>query len=71
VETPIWSETVVKMADVEFLAFPRIAAVAEVAWSPQSSRNWSQFRTRLGAQAPRWSALGINAFWSPKIDWQR
>jgi hypothetical protein len=26
---------------------------------------------RLGAQAPRWSALGVNAFWSPKIDWKR
>ena len=27
--------------------------------------------SRLGGQARRWSALGINAYWSPKIDWQR
>jgi hexosaminidase len=71
VETPIWSETIATMDDLEFLAFPRLAAVAEVAWSPQSARQWTEFRGRLGAQAPRWAALGINAYWSPKIDWQR
>jgi hexosaminidase len=71
VEAPLWSETVATMADVEFMAFPRLAAVAEVAWSPQVAREWEEFRNRLGAQAPRWSALGINAYWSPKVDWQR
>lgn len=71
VEAPIWSETLATFADVEFLAFPRLAVVAEVAWSPQASRDWQTFRPRLAEQAPRWSALGINAYWSPKIDWQR
>jgi hexosaminidase len=71
VEAPIWSETLVTMSDVEFMAFPRLAAVAEVAWSPQDARRWDEFAVRLGAQAPRWSALGINAFWSPDIAWPR
>ena len=71
VEAPLWSETLMTMADVEYMAFPRLAAVAEVAWSPQELRQWDEFRTRLGGQAPRWSALGINAFWSPKVDWRR
>jgi hexosaminidase len=71
VEAPIWSETIVTMSDLEFLAFPRLAALAEVAWSPQSARQWTEFRGRLGGQAARWSALGINAYWSPKVDWQR
>ncbi len=71
VEAPIWSETLARMADVEFMAFPRLAAVAEVAWSPQSARQWNEFQVRLAAQAPRWSALGINAYWSPKIAWVR
>ncbi|MGH9161066.1 MAG: beta-N-acetylhexosaminidase [Vicinamibacteraceae bacterium] len=71
VEAPLWSETVATMADVEFMAFPRLPAVAEVAWSPQAARRWDDFRDRLGAQAPRWSALGINAYWSPNVDWQR
>jgi hexosaminidase len=51
--------------------FPRLPAVAEVAWSAQASRDWNDFRTRVASQAPRWSALGINVFWSPKIDWRR
>jgi hexosaminidase len=71
VEAPIWSETPANIRDLEFLLYPRLPAVAEVAWTAQAARNWSDFRVRLGAQAPRWSALGINAFWSPKIDWQR
>jgi hexosaminidase len=71
VEAPIWSETLATMDDLEFMAFPRLAAVAEVAWSPQSARQWAEFKIRLGAQAPRWAALGINAYWSPKVEWQR
>ena len=71
IEAPIWSETLVTMADVEFMAFPRLAAVSEVGWSPQPGRRWEEFRGRLAAQAPRWSALGINAFWAPSIDWSR
>jgi hexosaminidase len=71
VESPIWSETLTTMRDVEHMAFPRIAAVAEVGWSPQAGRQWDEFRVRLAAQAPRWSALGINAYWWPKIDWVR
>ncbi len=70
IEAPIWSETLTTMDGVEFMAFPRIAGVAEVAWSPQAVRDWAEFRTRLGAQGPRWSALGISAFRSPAIAWK-
>ena len=48
-----------------------VREVAELAWSPQAGRRWDTFRVRLGAQAPRWTALGINVYWSPKVDWQR
>jgi hexosaminidase len=71
VEAALWSETVATMRDVEFLAFPRLAAVAEIAWTPQERRNWGNFRQRLGAQAPRWTALGINFYRAPEIPWVR
>jgi hexosaminidase len=71
VEAPLWSETIASMRDVEFLAMPRLAAIAEVAWSPQASRDWESFRGRLGAQAPRWTALGINFYRAPEIPWAR
>jgi len=71
VEAPLWSETIATMADVEFLALPRLAAIAEVGWSPQTARAWDTFRVRLAAQAPRWSALGINFYRAPEIPWAR
>jgi hexosaminidase len=58
------------MRDVEYLAFPRLAAIAELAWSRRERRSWNDFRRRLGAQAPRWSALVINFYRSPQIPWQ-
>jgi hexosaminidase len=70
VEAPLWSETAATMRDVEFLAMPRLAAIAEVAWSPKASHDWESFRTRLGAQAPRWTALGLNFYRSPEIAWK-
>ena len=68
VEAPIWTETLANMRDVELMAFPRMPAIAEVAWSP-AARNWDQFRRRLAAQAPHWIALGVNFFRAPGIDW--
>ena len=70
VEAPLWSETLAEMRDVEFLAFPRIAAIADVAWAPAASHDWDAFRARLGEQAPRWTALGINFYHAPEIDWR-
>jgi hexosaminidase len=69
VEAPIWSETLRNITAVEYLAMPRLPAIAEVAWTPQSARAWDNFRTRLAAQAPRWNYLGINYHRSPQVPW--
>jgi hexosaminidase len=71
VEAPLWTETVADIRDVEFLAFPRLAAIAEVGWSAQERRKWDEFKLRLGRQAPRWAALGLNYYRAPEIPWQR
>jgi hexosaminidase len=71
VEAALWSETVTNMREVEFLAFPRLAGSAEVAWSPADRRRWDEFKERLGAQAPRWTALGVNFYRSPQVEWPR
>jgi hexosaminidase len=51
------------------MAFPRLPAIAELAWSPASTHDWTAFRKRLGAQAPRWAAQNINFYRSPQITW--
>jgi hexosaminidase len=70
IEAPLWAETVVTLADYQYMAFPRLAAVAEVAWSPQHSRDWNDFRVRLAAHGPRLSARGVNFYRSPQVPWQ-
>jgi hexosaminidase len=69
VEAPLWSETLENSDHIEFMAFPRLPAIAELAWSPWSTHDWSSFRTRLAEQGPRWEAMGIDFYRSPKIDW--
>ena len=70
VEGPLWSETLANIRDVEFLAFPRLAALAEIGWSRQRDRAWEDFRDRLGAQGARWTALGVNFFRAPDVPWR-
>ena len=54
---------------LRYLTFPRLPAVAEVAWSPRGSRDWTSFRERLAAFGPRWTAAGITFHRTPEIDW--
>jgi hexosaminidase len=68
-EPPIWGETVRNITAVEYLAMPRLVALAEVAWTPQALREWQGFRSRLAAHAPRWHYLGVNYYRSPQIPW--
>ena len=71
VEAPLWSETVVQLQDYEYMAFPRLAALAEVGWSRQAARDWETFRIRLAEHGPRLSALGVNFYRSPQVPWAR
>lgn len=69
VEAPMWSETLRTIDEVEFMAFPRLPAIAEVGWSPQSARRWEELRSRLVAHAALWTAHGIQFYRSPQVDW--
>jgi N-acetyl-beta-hexosaminidase len=33
--------------DIEFIAFPRMADIAEISWSPAGGRSWQEVRPRL------------------------
>jgi hexosaminidase len=70
VEAPIWSETLQTMRDVEFMAFPRLPGCAEIGWSPMESRDWDDYRVRLGAHGPKFTGLGINFYRSPQVPWE-
>ena len=69
IEAPLWAETIDEMADIEYLAFPRIPGYAEIGWSPAGQKDWAGYRQRLAAHGPRFEALGINYYRSPLVDW--
>ena len=69
VEAPLWSETLHTMSDIEYMAWPRMAGIAEIGWTPQNERAWSTYSTRLAAQAPRWTEMGVNFYRSPQVAW--
>jgi len=69
VEAPLWSETLENSDHIEFMAFPRLPAIAELGWSPWSTHDWESFRTRLAEQAPRWVEMGVDFYRSPQIPW--
>jgi len=70
VEAPLWTESVRTMAEVEFMAFPRLPAIAEIGWSPAATHDWAAFRGRLGAHGSRWRAMGIDFYASPQVPWR-
>jgi hexosaminidase len=68
-EAPLWTETVVTMKDIEYLSFPRVIGIAELAWSPKG-QNWEEYRRRLVAHGKRMEGMGINFYKSPDVDWE-
>ena len=55
----LWSEYVVTPQHAEYMYFPRVCALAEVAWSGRD-RHWGDFERRLMAHLLRLDALGVN-----------
>lgn len=69
VEAALWSELVHTDAAADNRLWPRLGAVAEVAWSPADGRNFDGFRKRMGALRPQLDALGIHYYPAPELGW--
>jgi hexosaminidase len=73
IEAPLWSETIDSLAGIDALAFPRLLAAAEIAWSPRpvgnEGRTWTAFRRRVAAFQPRLDSFGIAYTRAEGIDW--
>ncbi len=69
VEAPLWTETITNRADIEYMVFPRLAAIAEVAWSPTERRSWEKFKERVAIQGKRWDINNIGFYRSPQVNW--
>ncbi len=69
VEAPLWTETLCTLADISYMAFPRLPGINEIGWSPAQGRGWEEYRLRLASHAARFDRLGIGYYRSPEVVW--
>ncbi|MGN0213996.1 MAG: beta-N-acetylhexosaminidase [Muribaculaceae bacterium] len=58
----LWSERVADADRLDFMAFPRLLAVAEAAWKPIDSRNYDAFMAKLPGWLNWLDSCGIKYF---------
>ncbi|MEI8113676.1 MAG: glycoside hydrolase family 20 protein [Bacteroidia bacterium] len=56
----LWTEYVPTLKHAEYMTFPRVAAIAEVLWSPKEVRNWVDFSRRIQMIMVRYDQMNIN-----------
>lgn len=59
VQGSLWTEFVNTADDVEYLLFPRLIALSEIAWTANGKKDWSNFLSRLDRLLPHFDYMGI------------
>lgn len=62
VEGCLWTERIATVPQMEFMLMPRMVALAELAWTPDSERNLSKFTARLKPITAQYRQLGIHFY---------
>ena len=58
----LWTERVATQDGVEWMLYPRLAALSEVFWTNASKRNWDDFYRRITDFYPVMRKMGINFY---------
>jgi len=56
----LWTEYIPTYEHVEYMILPRMPALAEVLWSPRTTRNWKGFNERLTAHLQGFEQRGLH-----------
>jgi hexosaminidase len=56
----LWTEYIPTAEKVEYMLFPRGAAVAETGWSPNAKKNYTDFKARMIQQFKRYDGMDWN-----------
>ncbi len=59
VQAQLWGEYIATPEHLNYMAYPRAAALAEVGWSAKEARDYEQFIARLRHHLERLKALGV------------
>ncbi|HMX39782.1 MAG TPA: family 20 glycosylhydrolase, partial [Saprospiraceae bacterium] len=57
----VWTEYMPTSQQVEYMAYPRACALAEVVWTAKEKKNWKDFSKRIKTHLLRLDAAGVNA----------
>lgn len=68
IESPLWTETVVDMDAIEYLAFPRVIGHAELGWTAEENRNWDSYIQRLKNHQNRLRIKKVDYYPSPLLE---
>jgi hexosaminidase len=55
-----WSEFIPSLQNMEFKAYPRLCALAEVGWTSAALKNYADFTNRLAVHKQRLIQMGVN-----------
>jgi len=64
IQANLWTETVTNDLRVDYLLFPRIAALAEAAWTQENNKDYVHFEAKLKQQLPLYREQNIY-FYNP------
>lgn len=56
----LWTEYLRRPTDVEYMAYPRLTALAEVVWTPRERKDFRDFLARLETHLERLDILDVN-----------
>jgi hexosaminidase len=62
VQGNVWTEYIPTPEQMEYMAYPRMFAIAEAGWSPERLKDFEEFLSRLDILKKRYDAIGINYF---------
>ena len=66
----LWCDRIVSFETAGYQLFPRALALAEVAWSPRSQRDYRALTERIVTHLPRLAALQVNARYPDGIEFR-
>ena len=56
----LWREYITTETHVEYMLFPRLAALSEAVWTPRDEKNYENYTTRLSGILKHYEAMNIN-----------
>lgn len=56
----LWAEYIKNPSKIEYMVFPRMAALSEVLWTQKEKKNWKDFERRLQTQFKRYEMWKAN-----------